>query len=201
VVDGSKVAVRFDASLLKEFEDRDVGPRRAVGAMDRREMVETVRMATRPEPGIDNGYLADHVELLRRNLRRWTGRDLVAPGLPEEAAARLVYDAPFVVLSHSAAADPVLTYGNRAAQSLFELTWDELTRMPSRLTAEASDREERARLLAQVGGHGYIDDYSGVRVSRTGRRFRIARATVWTLLDDSGRRCGQAATFAEWRYL
>lgn len=155
-------------------------------------------MAALPEPGIDNAYLVDHVERLRRSLRHWTGRDLVAPDLSSAEAARLVYEAPFVVLSHNTAADPVLTYGNRAAQALFELTWDQLTRMPSRLTAEAPDWEERARLLAQVAAHGYIDDYSGVRVSRTGRRFRIARATVWDLLDDAGRHCGQAATFAEW---
>ena len=158
-------------------------------------------MANGPEPGIDNGYLADHVELLRRSLRHWTGRDLVASDLAPPEAARQVYEAPFVVLSHSPGADPVLTYGNRAGLALFELTWDELTRMSSRLTAETADREERARLLAQVGAHGYIDDYCGVRVSRTGRRFRIARATVWTLLDDAGRHCGQAATFAEWRCL
>ena len=153
------------------------------------------------EPAPENDYLADHVEVLRRSLRYWTGRDLVAPYLPAAEAAHLVYEAPFVVLSHDTAADPTLTYGNRAAQALFDLTWDELTRMPSRLTAEAPDRAERARLLAQVGAHGYIDDYSGVRVSRTGRRFGIARATVWNLRDDAGRNCGQAATFAEWCYL
>ena len=158
-------------------------------------------MATRPEPGIDNGYLADHVELLRRSLRRWTGRDLVAAGVPPAEAARQVYEAPFVVLSHSPGVDPVLNYGNRAALALFELTWDELTRMPSRRTAEAPDREERARLLAQVGAHGYIDDYCGVRVSRTGRRFRIERATVWNLLDEAGNHCGQAASFAHWQRL
>ena len=155
-------------------------------------------MATLPEPGVDNAYLADHVERLRRSLRHWARRDLVASDLPPAAAARLVYEAPFVVLSHGNAADPVLTYGNRVAQGLFELTWDQLTRMPSRLTAEALDREERARLLAQVAAHGFIDDYSGVRVSRAGRRFCIARATVWNLLDDAGRHCGQAATFAQW---
>jgi hypothetical protein len=72
--------------------------------------------------------------------------------------------------------------------------------MPSRLTAEAPDRTERARLLAEVAARGFIDDYSGVRISRTGQRFRIERATVWNLSDDEGRRCGQAATFRTWRY-
>jgi hypothetical protein len=157
-------------------------------------------MRTIPEPAADNRCLVEHLQLLRDSLRRWTGRDLVAGDASPAEAARQVFEAPFVVLSHSADPDPVLTYGNRTALALFELTWDELTRMPSRLTAEAPDREERARLLAQVGARGYIDDYSGVRVSRTGRRFRIERATVWNLVDHAGRHCGQAATFAEWRY-
>ncbi len=96
---------------------------------------------------------------------------------------------------------PILTYGNRTALDLFELSWAELTRMPSRLTAEAPDRDERARLLARVSANGYIDDYAGVRVSRTGRRFRIEGATVWNLVDSEGRYLGQAAIFASWAYL
>ena len=57
---------------------------------------------------------------------------------------------------------------------------------PSRLTAEAPNREERARLLAAVTTRGFIDDYSGIRISNTGRRFRIAQATVWNLLMNVG---------------
>ena len=73
--------------------------------------------------------------------------------------------------------------------------------MPSRLTAEAPNREERARLLAQVTQHGFIDDYSGIRISTRGRRFRIAQATVWNLRDETGHPCGQAAMFAHWEFL
>jgi hypothetical protein len=76
-----------------------------------------------------------------------------------------------------------------------------LIQMPSGLTAEAPDRIERARLLAEVAARGYIDDYSGVRISRTGRRFWIEQATVWNLTDNQGQHCGQAATFREGRYL
>jgi len=158
-------------------------------------------MTTTCKPEPENGFRADYVDLLRRSLRYWTGGDLVAPGFSPEEAARQVFDAPFVVLSHGPGADPILTYGNHAALDLFELSWSELTRLPSRLTAEAPDRDERARLLARVSANGYIDDYAGVRVSRTGRRFRIEGATVWNLVDSEGRYRGQAATFADWSHL
>jgi hypothetical protein len=40
-----------------------------------------------------------------------------------------------------------------------------------------------------------------VRVSKSGRRFIIEKATVWNLLDEVGAPCGQAATFGNWRFL
>ena len=153
------------------------------------------------EPSPANRYQVDHAERLRRTFHALTGRDLIDPTLSPEAAAEALFHAPFVVLSHDAAPDPLLTYGHRAALDLFALTWEELIQMPSRLTAEAPNRAERARLLAQVAARGFIDDYAGVRIARTGRRFLIQRATVWNLTDDQGRRCGQAATFREWRNL
>ncbi len=142
-----------------------------------------------------------HTLCLARSLKHWTGRDLI-PGAnrPEELAHRL-FEAPFVLVSHGTEADPVLNYGNQAALDLWEVSWDELTRTPSRLTAEAPDRAERARLLDEVTRRGFIDDYSGVRISRTGRRFRIAHATVWNLITGDMRPCGQAAMFDAWEYL
>lgn len=145
--------------------------------------------------------LLSHSECLIRSLAHWTGRDLT-PGVsnPRERA-RLLFDAPFVLVSHGTEADPILNYGNRSALTLWDTTWDELTRMPSRLTAEAPNREERARLLERVTRDGFIADYSGVRISKTGRRFRIAEATVWNLLTPEGHPCGQAAMFTTWTFL
>jgi hypothetical protein len=83
-------------------------------------------MTVLPEPHAGNGYLAEHIGLLRRSLRLWAGRDLIASDLPPVEAARRIFDAPFVVLSHGPEADPILTYGNRAALELFDLSWAEL---------------------------------------------------------------------------
>jgi hypothetical protein len=146
-----------------------------------------------------NCYQVDHTERLRKSFRALTGRHLIDPALSPEAAAEALFHAPFVILSHNTAPDPILTYGNQTALELFALSWAELIQMPSRLTAEAPDRAERARLLAEVTAHGFIDNYSGVRIAHTGQRFLIEQATVWNLIDEEGQRCGQAATFREWR--
>ncbi len=140
-------------------------------------------------------------QLLARSLKQWTGRDLLPGSFPPAELAVKIFHAPFVVVSHGTEADPVLNYGNAAALQLWEMSWAELTRTPSRLTAEAPNREERARLLAAVAQRGFIDDYSGVRISKTGRRFKIARATVWNLISENGRPCGQAAMFDRWEFL
>lgn len=156
---------------------------------------------TTPPPHGSTDFGRRHAEMLVRSLRHWTGRDLVSPGVPAEQWAEQLYHAPYVLVSHGTEVDPVLNYGNAAALALWELDWEEFTRTPSRYTAEAPDREERARLLAQVTAHGYIDNYSGVRISRQGRRFRIAQATVWNLLTPDGQPAGQAAMFAHWQFL
>jgi hypothetical protein len=153
---------------------------------------------TPPEPSAANAWLAPHATLLLASFERLVGRALVPAGPAPAGRARALYEAPFVVLSHGGGPDPVFTYGNLAAQRLFELSWDELTRLPSRLSAEPLHREERERLLAEVARRGFVDDYRGVRIARSGRRFRIERAIVWNVLDPRGVPCGQAATFDAW---
>jgi len=154
-----------------------------------------------PCPSESNDFLAVHVQLLRDSLRELNGRDLVEPGSGPAEAAREIFYAPFVVLSHNSDPDPILTYANQACMRLFEMDWDQIVQTPSRNTAEAPVREERKRLLARVAADGFIDDYSGVRISATGRRFMIANATVWNLKDSQGRYYGQAATFNRWTFL
>jgi hypothetical protein len=151
-----------------------------------------------PAPCAANAFLLEHVRLLRSSYQRWTGRDLIPHSVADAEAGRWLFEAPFALLSHSADPDPVFTYGNRTALALFELSWEELTALPSRLSAEPLGREERARLLREVSTRGIIEDYSGVRISRTGRRFLIRRAAVWNLVDAQGGYQGQAAMFGDW---
>ena len=156
---------------------------------------------TPPEPSERNRYLAEHVARLLESLRRWTGRNLVEPGQTVPDQARALFYAPFVVLSHNTDAQPILNYANRVGLKLFEFTWKELIKLPSRHTAEPIHQVERARLLATVARQGFIDDYCGVRITKSGRRFVIEQATVWNLNDEKGAPYGQAATFSSWRFL
>ena len=78
-------------------------------------------------------------------------------------------------------------------------TFARIVQQPS-FPADVLERE-RQRLLERVSRHGYVDDYSGVRITRSGRRFRIHKATVWNLFDSEGRHCGQAACFDQWQPL
>lgn len=148
-----------------------------------------------------NKAVRAQTDLIARSLKRWTGRELLAGNFSAAELAEQVFQAPFVLVSHGVEADPVLNFGNQTALTLWEMSWAELTRTPSRLTAEAPIREARARLLAAVTAHGFIDDYSGVRISKTGRRFRIAEATVWNLISREGKYSGQAAMFSRWEFL
>jgi hypothetical protein len=146
-------------------------------------------------------FAVAHSLCLARSFKEWTGRDLLPGDLLPAALAERIFNAPFVVVSHGTQADPILNYGNRAALALWEMSWEEFTRTPSRLTAEAPNREERARLLEVVTRDGFSDNYSGIRISKSGRRFEISKATVWNLVSETGKPCGQAATFSEWKFL
>ncbi|MBL8251829.1 MAG: MEKHLA domain-containing protein [Candidatus Competibacter sp.] len=154
-----------------------------------------------PEPSPANDFLAAHVARLQASLRHWTGRELTDGRLPISEQARCLFDAPFALLSHDAAPDPVFTYVNRTAMALWDMDWTEMTRLPSRLSAEPMEQAARARFLADVKARGFVDGYEGVRISKRGRRFRIRDALLWNLLDDMAQPCGQAALFADWQFL
>lgn len=139
--------------------------------------------------------------LILESYRHWIGEELVSHSSDLEETAQLLFEAPFVVVSHGLGKDPVLNYGNRKALELWEMTWDSFIQTPSRLTAEILSRPERAAMLKKVSASGFSRDYRGVRVSSSGRRFRIEQAVIWNILDEKKRPFGQAAAFQQWTYL
>ena len=138
--------------------------------------------------------------LMLETFARLLGQELLPrKGAPADSDA--LFHADFVAVAHGTQDDPLLNYGNQTALSLWQMSLEQLIGTPSRQTAEPVHREERARLLQRTQQDGYIDDYSGIRISSTGRRFRIHRAVVWNVFDDDQVRVGQAATFSEWEFL
>ncbi|MCB1209108.1 MAG: MEKHLA domain-containing protein [Verrucomicrobiales bacterium] len=161
-------------------------------------------MTETPPPFACNDTIASHCRLLRDSYLSVTGMALGDPSWAELEGDKLCaafWNADVVIASHGLEDDPVLNYGNRRALELWEADWAAFTSMPSRLTAEPIRREERAEMLARVTADGFIDDYAGIRISTIGNRFKIHRATVWTLRDQSGIRRGQAVVFSDWSCL
>jgi hypothetical protein len=140
--------------------------------------------------------------ILSDSFARLLGRPLL-PGLPTDgrALAQALYDAPAVIVSHGTEADPVFWFANRAAQALWEMDWERFTCTPSSLSAGPDERAMREALLRRAAERGYIEDYRGVRVSASGRRFAIEGVVLWNLTDEHGVRFGQAATFSRWTHL
>jgi hypothetical protein len=149
-------------------------------------------------PAVGNAYLAPHVKLLNDSYRHFTGRQLIRTNDSDEANAKAVFEADFIVLSSGTETDPLFNYANRRALALFELEWESLIALPARESAEPLHQQTRAKLMQQVIDHGFIDDYSGTRISSSGRRFVIEQATVWNVIDRTGIVHGQAATFSKW---
>ncbi|MBG1231037.1 MEKHLA domain-containing protein [Aestuariivirga litoralis] len=162
--------------------------------------------------------------LLAESFTHWTGRDLltlqmsVTPakaGAPLQRAAQpaeppllsrdhaapaeALYTAPFALVAHGTEPDPIFCYANRAAQALWEMDWAAFTQLPSRMSAEPASaiQDDRNRLMAAALANGWIADYSGIRVSATGRRFEIRDTVLWNVVDGAGKRWGQAARVGE----
>lgn len=152
-----------------------------------------------PEDHLDD--LLAQTELILRSYRRWLCRELILPTNHLYEQARALFDAPMVVAASDNAEEPRLVYGNREALELWQLTWDEFTRMPARQTAEPVAQAARDVFLDEVRKNGFISDYSGVRISSGGRRFWIKQATVWNLIGEQEQYLGQAVMFDQWDYL
>jgi hypothetical protein len=141
------------------------------------------------------GEHRQRIACIGESYRRLTGTPLVEPALDPIAA---LWFAPIAIVAHGLEPDPVFFFGNETALTLFELDFAAFTKLPSRFSAEPLERDARLRLLERVSRHGIIADYEGIRISSTGRRFRISNASVWNLSDESGTPLGQAAAFAQW---
>lgn len=154
-----------------------------------------------PRPDETNDYLADYVGLLINSLRKLKGECPTDLSLSLKEQAKQVFEAPYILLAHNATNDPVFQYSNKTGLALFEMSWHEFTALHSKYSAEPQNRDQREGFLNEVSLKGYVDNYSGVRISKTGKRFEIKAATVWNIMDANNIKWGQAAMFKDYTYL
>ncbi|MBD0303023.1 MAG: MEKHLA domain-containing protein [Tolypothrix sp. T3-bin4] len=145
--------------------------------------------------------IARHSQRLLHSYQHWTGTSLLNVSGTSEEIAQALFEAPFVLVSHGTQADPIFNYGNRKALQLWELSWEEFTKMPSRQSVRDLEREDRERLLTEAATKGFVDNYFGIRTSSSGQRFLIENVFLWNVVDEENQHSGQAAFFATWKFI
>jgi hypothetical protein len=177
--------------------DPRLAPSRDPGVIDTVKQIEQdLGDAILPNMNTEFAIDPEFFRLLQGSYERLVGSPLVPP---ENGASWLYHQAPFAVLAHNTDPDPRFIYANWTAQLCFEYSWDEITRLRSRFSAEVPNQAERQYVLDTVARDGFVSDYRGLRIARSGRRFWIEQGTVWQLVDEDGVRRGQAALFRSWR--
>ncbi|MDJ1173170.1 MEKHLA domain-containing protein [Roseofilum capinflatum] len=143
----------------------------------------------------------DQTQLILNSYQHWFGFPLLNMEQAPIELAQQLFEAPFVIFSHSNQADPIYNYGNRQGLRLWELSWEDLRQTPSRTTTEPMGQEDRNQVLTDTSTKGYAKGYSGVRISSTGKRILIKDVMLWNLLDQHQQYQGQAAMFSEYHFL
>jgi MEKHLA domain len=132
-----------------------------------------------PSPIWYSDIMVTHAShLLRTYFEVTGGKELVPMKVlekdPTEAAKLLFFLPKRVVVSHGTQNDdegPVLNYGNSAALKRWGASWEELTSMPSKYTAEAVEQSAREEFLQKVYANGVVENYSGVRIGLDKSRY------------------------------
>jgi hypothetical protein len=158
-------------------------------------------MKTNNIPSNENSYLKEYVHLITHSLKKLANIEIVDFSLSPEEQAKQAFNSNYVLLAHNAANEPIFNYANQTALNLFEMSWHEFTSMSSKYSAESDQREKREKFLADVTQNGYSTNYSGIRISKTGKKFEIKNVTLWNVYDSKNNRIGQAALFHEYNYL
>ncbi|GBF81586.1 MEKHLA domain-containing protein [Aphanothece sacrum] len=145
-------------------------------------------------------------QLILSSFEYWLGHSLFQEkGLPEikaspEDIAKQLFEVPVIVASDGTENDPILNYGNQKALETWELSWEEFTKIPSRKTAELVEQEERDRLLAETTAKGFCY-FSGIRITSTGKRFKINNGIVWNVIDEQQNYKGKAVVYSDFYFL
>ena len=161
-----------------------------------------------PSPHWYDPIMHKHACYLIESYNKLSGKELVDMNIyktnPLKATNEMFLNMNRIVLSHGVQKDgagPILNYGNSAGLKLFSASWDQLTQMPSRYTADTeTDRELRQQFMDEVTKNNIVSNYQGIRISLDKKKFLIKEAVVWNIVIND-QFFGQAATFDKYEYI
>ncbi len=145
--------------------------------------------------------IISHSRLIADSYQFWTGLEILPGTANDLELSHAMYFSPFVIVSHGLENDPVFNYGNLQAQQLWQLSWREFTSMPSRLSAEPIEQDQRERLLAEARKRGitYLDQ--AIRINKEGKKFYIKDVALFNLQNNKNKYLGQGAVYAKWEFI
>ena len=115
--------------------------------------------------------------------------------------AEALFKAPAAILSHDVIVidgkrDNIYNYANRTALKVFERTFAELTRIPSKKCVAESEESQLSRntLLSACFTKGWVK-FDATRVSANGKTVQLRDAILYNLFDKRGIYYGQAVVF------
>lgn len=152
-----------------------------------------------PKPSQQNNYLLEHISIILKSYSSHTGKYFIPENFNNIESAKFCFNASFALLSHTNEKEPIFNYANESALKLFEMEWQELVLTPSKKSAEKIQQEDRKKLFEEVSQKG-ITNFTGIRVSKSGKRFFIEDGILFNLYKDKNF-YGQSAFFSKWKYL
>ncbi len=159
-------------------------------------------MLTKNEfPSLENNWRNDIAEIAIASYEHFTGESVVDCENKFSSPSETLFRLKHPLLVHDTQSDPIFCYGNLLALEIFEYNWEELLKLPSRLSAEVTQREDRSKMMEEIQKTGYMKGYSGTRITKTGKRIKIEDTTIWNLLGPNSQFSGQAALIKTFEYL
>ena len=155
-------------------------------------------LISKKPPQKNNSYYQKFIDLLYDGLKKYGLQQYFHNEKGEKLNAEQIYKAPFILLSHNKQTQqPKFCYANKKGLELFEYKWKEFIQTPSKNSVNENESENRKKLFKQVENKGFIEQYSGIRVSKNGKLFKIANVLVW----NSPNKKYQSALIKNWNYL
>jgi len=145
--------------------------------------------------------IVKHCNLLLRSYRRLLNKDLITTSNDILENSFQLFHAPFILVSHGIEKDPIFNYANEKALKTWEMSWEEFVGLPSRFSVEKTETDDREKLLSEAQVKGYVSNYLGIRITKSGRRFKIIDTILYNLTDEGGNYKGQVAVIPKWEFI